>query len=158
MYHVQLAAAVVAAIFGLRMMGRPFLTPQQLRAAFNRKEKPMDWRDAKISAGVGPGWESLVDELHEHVLSLDPEIVIDQVKEKFGGLRYYVTVSDDGPESAVYALIGEYEKRAFKTCEWCGATEGVETSAGEKKRWLKTLCPTHRAEWDAERRWWTYDA
>jgi len=113
----------------------------------------MDWRDARISAGVGPGWEPLVDELHAKVLALKPDIEVVQVKEKFGGLRYYV--ANRSIDETISALIHEYEALSFKTCEWCGETEGVETSAGKKRLWLKSLCPTHREAWDRDERWWS---
>lgn len=109
----------------------------------------MDWRDARISAQVGPGWEPLVDELHARVLEIDPGIVVEQVKEKFGGLRYYFR-ADDGNQR-INALVAQYEKRASETCEWCGASAETEPN---KRGWLKTLCPPHREAWDREERWW----
>lgn len=112
----------------------------------------MDWRDATISAGVGPGWEPLVDELHAKVLAIAPDIAVAQVKEKFGGLRYYPARATGSEEAS--ALIHEYEARSFKTCEWCGSTEDVETSSGKEHRWLKSLCPAHREAWDNGERWW----
>jgi hypothetical protein len=116
----------------------------------------MDWREATISAGVGPGWEPLVDELHAKVLEIEPEIVVDQVKEKFGGLRYYVAGAPIRLDKVtqINALVKEYEGRSFMVCEWCGASEGVETSSGTSQRWLKSLCPAHREAWDREERWW----
>lgn len=114
----------------------------------------MDWREATISAGVGPGWEPLVDELHAKVQERFPDVVVAQVKEKFGGLRYYV--QSRSIDESTSALVHEYEARSFKTCEWCGSTEGVETSVGAQKRWLKSLCPQHREMWDAGKRWWEW--
>lgn len=38
---------------------------------------------------VGKGWHSIIDQLHEDILKLDPNYVIQQIKEKFGTLRYY---------------------------------------------------------------------
>lgn len=113
----------------------------------------MDWRDATISAGVGPGWEPLVDELHAKVLEAFPDVEVIQVKEKFGGLRYYS--AQRSIDESTSALIHEYEARSFQTCEWCGATEGVTTEAS-KYGWLKSLCPTHREAWDREERWWSW--
>ena len=107
----------------------------------------MDWREAQLGGQVGPGWEPLVDELHAQVLAIDPDVVVDQVKEKFGGLRYYFS-ADDGNQR-INALVAQYEKRASETCEWCGAP-GTTDGNG----WAKTLCPTHREAWDRGERWW----
>jgi len=54
-----------------------------------------------------------------------------QVKEKFGGLRFYMT---HGTEE-VYALISKAEALSCKTCEECGGP-------GEKRAgtWIRTLC------------------
>lgn len=112
----------------------------------------MDWRDATISANVGPGWEPLVDELHAYVLTIWPDIVVEQVKEKFGGLRYYFAAVPDG-NMRINAIFQRYEARSFETCEWCGAP--AETKPN-KRGWLKTLCPEHHAAWDREERWWSW--
>lgn len=56
-----------------------------------------------------------------------------QIKEKFGGLRIYV--SQETPESL--ALIKDAEQRASKTCEYCGKPGELVNNG-----WAKTLCPT----------------
>ena len=54
-----------------------------------------------------------------------------QVKEKFGGLRFYVNNSDD----VVIGMISLAESLSLKTCEYCG-------NPGYPRRgpWIKTLC------------------
>jgi hypothetical protein len=69
-----------------------------------------------------------------------PQTVVAQVKEKFGGLRFYY----DGGDEAVAGMVRMAEAWADKSCETCGAPG---TSGG--RGWIKTLCPTHRAEADA---------
>ena len=54
-----------------------------------------------------------------------------QVKEKFGGLRFYMTMGTD----EVYGLIDKAEALSRKTCEECGEP-GEERSGG----WIHTLC------------------
>lgn len=110
------------------------------RGAFLCYNAVMDWRDARIGAGVNPGWEPLVDELHAKVLEIDPNVVVEQVKEKFGGLRYYFD-SELGYK-AIEPTVREYEIRASQTCEVCGETDGTETDAFGSG-WLNTLCPKH---------------
>ena len=76
----------------------------------------------------GDGWEPLIRRLSEKI---DGKTVAVQVKEKFGGLRFYVT----GAPDEVFKAIHEAEAESFKTCEICG-------EPGEPNRcgWIKTLC------------------
>jgi hypothetical protein len=63
------------------------------------------------------------DEVHQPVAS--------QVKEKFGGLRFYISNGDD----AVYAMITLAESMSYKICEDCG-NRGMM----RKGPWIRTLC------------------
>lgn len=61
-----------------------------------------------------------------------PTIV--QVKEKFGGLRFYI----DGGTHDHNIAIGFAEYMAARTCEVCGAPgESINSD------WIRTLCPEH---------------
>jgi hypothetical protein len=44
------------------------------------------------------------------------EIVIVQMKEKYGGLRIYLSTAND----EIYALVDQYEKMSKTICERCG--------------------------------------
>jgi len=66
-----------------------------------------------------------------------PTIV--QVKEKFGGLRFYV----DGGSQEVENYITFAEAMASQTCEVCGSP-GERRSGG----WIRTLCDKHSREQD----------
>lgn len=57
-----------------------------------------------------------------------------QVKEKWGGLRFYVNSSDDYIDGAI-ALA---ESLSLRTCEQCGAP-GKPRGGG----WVRTLCDSH---------------
>ena len=88
-------------------------------------------------SGIGKGWLPIVVELDKQLAELDPEYKIDQIKEKFGGLRFYV--SSEPPNSsmrAIYDLINEAETNSYQTCEMCGAP-GERCSPN---RWILTLC------------------
>lgn len=63
--------------------------------------------------------------------------VIDQVKEKFGSLRFYVS----GGSKEIDNYISFAEAMSHVTCEECGAP-------GEKRNdgWVKTLCDKHHKE------------
>lgn len=90
---------------------------------------------------VGDGWEPIIRKLSEKVfaeyLTLSSEQqaqwCVIQVKEKFGGLRYYYDgVSTEGMAHA----IDEAEKEAYRTCEVCGAP-GTNANVCN---WTLTLC------------------
>ena len=65
-----------------------------------------------------------------------PQVTLDQVKEKFGTLRFYYTGGDD----EISGLVRMAESMSGVTCEECG-------NPGETKGqgWVVTLCETHRA-------------
>ena len=55
-----------------------------------------------------------------------------QVKEKFGGLRFYMTSGND----EIYALVRKAEELSYYICEICGAA--AETDNHDK--WIRTIC------------------
>jgi hypothetical protein len=78
----------------------------------------------------GRGWQGLYLPL---IARCQAEgVPIHQVKEKFGGLRFYV----GGGSPELEQAIEEAETLSYKTCEDCGTTEGVET----KGEWIRSLC------------------
>jgi hypothetical protein len=93
------------------------------------------------------GWLPIVSDLHARLIELAPDYRIAQIKEKFGGLRYYIDSVPEGVSDAVYAAIDEAEARSFVTCEVCGG-------AGEPRYggWVKTLCDEHHEERERRRR------
>jgi hypothetical protein len=62
-----------------------------------------------------------------------------QVKEKFGGLRFYV----DNSNEAIDALVDEAESESYSICEQCG-------SPGERRDggWTKVRCDACQAQWE----------
>jgi hypothetical protein len=67
------------------------------------------------------------------------QVVAVQIKEKFGGLRFYY----EGGDSKIEGMVRMAESWASVTCEECGAPG--ETRPGG---WIKTLCDTHKKERD----------
>jgi hypothetical protein len=63
-----------------------------------------------------------------------PQVTLDQVKEKFGSLRFYYTGGDD----YVSGLVTMAESLSGVTCEECGKP-GTQTQGG----WIKTACEDH---------------
>jgi hypothetical protein len=58
-----------------------------------------------------------------------------QVKEKFGGLKFYMTPSPN----KIFDLIEEAEAASFTICETCGEPGELDTS----RYWVSTKCPKH---------------
>lgn len=63
--------------------------------------------------------------------SEDLQVVAVQVKEKFGGLRFYI----NGADEEVHGMITMAEAMSHKICEDCGS-KGTLRKGG----WLRTLC------------------
>ena len=83
---------------------------------------------------VDCGWYGLIKDLINELIELGWDKEIHQVKEKFGGLRFYVGSVDD----AMQLVIRKYENRSYETCEVCGVP-GQRRPGG----WVATLCDTH---------------
>lgn len=99
---------------------------------------------------VGDGWFDLIYECSAKLEAInntitDPTQYIKaaQVKEKFGGLRFYI---DHGTTDA-FKIIEEAEAKSDVTCEDCGKPGNSKGSRG----WITTLCAEHREE-DNKRR------
>ncbi len=99
-----------------------------------------------VDAGWWPIIESLCGNI-QHYLNwknkeseIVPQVVVAQIKEKFGGLRFYY----DGGDDRIYGMVSMAEAWADKTCETCGKP-GKSRNTG----WIKTLCDEHAAEREA---------
>lgn len=86
---------------------------------------------------VGPGWRLLVSGLDRNLRDLDPDYKIGQVKEKFGGLRFYID-SFNGDIETANKLVNIAEEASFKICEDCGGPGVWSVRGGFGYR---TLCP-----------------
>lgn len=105
------------------------------------KETCMCW-----GFNTGDGWFPLIKKLSEDIIKISPETEAVQVKEKFGGLRFYVTNAND----EVYDLISKAEKESYKTCEKCGTRENVTTN---EDGWVFTLCDKCRRDKREDPKW-----
>lgn len=90
----------------------------------------------------GDGWYQLLNDLCGRIQhNIDqchklgdpeyPQLVAAQIKEKFGGLRFYV----DNATIYAQALIEDAEKLSFKTCMNCGKPGELVHAA-----WLHVSC------------------
>lgn len=66
-----------------------------------------------------------------------PQVRVQQIKEKFGGLRFYYTGGDD----YIQGLVRMAEAWAAQSCEECGRP-GKARGGG----WVRTLCDEHAEE------------
>ena len=90
------------------------------------------------------GWFNLLHKLCADIdnecerlgLSQDEWTQATQIKEKLGGLRFYVTSCGN----SIHDLIEAAEEKSLETCESCGLS-------GRKRRggWIRTLCDTCEA-------------
>ena len=85
---------------------------------------------------VGNGWRELINNLCEDIIAIDDTIEVVQVKEKFGGLRFYIRRGN----TEIYDLINNAESKSLNICEKCGSKEGVETKPNKGEMWILTLC------------------
>ena len=102
---------------------------------------------------VGAGWypilEKLCANIQHHIDWQEkqgkdcPQVIVEQIKEKFGGLRFYYQGGDD----FIQGLVSMAETWADIACEECGGI-GKRRSGG----WIRTLCDTHEAEHQERKR------
>lgn len=92
---------------------------------------------------VDEGWYQIIVDCDAEITGIDPDYRIAQIKEKFGGLRYYVQLSDPAKSNQVNGVITKYEKLALQTCEATGGPGVMMRSIGG---WYKTLNPDYAAE------------
>ena len=118
---------------------------QKYPKIFIQKDLPKQETAMCWGISVGNGWYILVDELcaniQNHVENKNrknpkEEFICQatQVKEKFGGLRFYVY----GGDEYIDGLISMAESMSYRICSECG------NLAEENKRergWIYTLCP-----------------
>jgi len=101
----------------------------------------LKYKYPKILSGtglcVGDGWYWLLDNL---CLSLKfdianneyPQIEAIQIKEKFGGLRFYVAGSNSKQQKSIDFACS----LSLHICEECGSHKNVSQTSG----WIRTLC------------------
>ena len=75
------------------------------------------------------GWYPIIVDVDRRLAELDPNYIVHQVKEKFGGLRYYFSATgniDEETYQKMRQIVSSAEELAWQTCERCGTTTGVE--------------------------------
>lgn len=96
---------------------------------------------------VEDGWYNLLDHCMKKLQYFcdicskdgrDVQVVADQIKEKFGGLRFYVSIygTENVEDCIIDDIISEAERKAVNTCEITGENGSLCNRGG----WYKTLC------------------
>lgn len=132
---------------------------------------PIDGSYEAIGLDCGDGWYQLIRDMCREITAAyeaagrPPDVVVDQVKEKFGALRFYYhhknqpitfhapdslpdghgpCVGPDGAElnQKVEEIVDRYEEMSGDVCEVCGAPGSLRTDL----QWTSTLCDEHYQE------------
>jgi len=78
--------------------------------------------------------QELIDRYPTAIPEPITQVTLDQVKEKFGTLRFYYSGGDD----YIRGMVSMAESMSGVTCEECGKP-GTQTPGG----WIKTVCKEH---------------
>jgi hypothetical protein len=99
----------------------------------------------------GDGWFNILDQLMGNIQhhidwknrteEVVAQVTLDQVKEKFGTLRFYYSGGDD----YISGLVSMAESMSAITCESCG-NPGKQKGGG----WIKTICEPCETKREAE--------
>jgi hypothetical protein len=114
-----------------------------LAAALTRLAESNDEPD---QVWCGAGWHRLVAETNRRLAEIDPSYRLDQVKEKFGLLRYYASPSpasdlDADARRHFTAIISSAEVASGFLCEVCGRADAQLLGQGRGR--ARTLCDSH---------------
>jgi hypothetical protein len=103
---------------------------------FFKPERPVTEALMAFGFECGDGWFDLIYKLCEEIAALKPDdFEVFQVKEKFGGLRFYLV---SGASDEIHSLITKAEERSYHICENCGAD--VPNGPSKKGGWISTKC------------------
>lgn len=107
-----------------------------LDALMSNIQGHIDWRARQRAYAIEQKSKKIPEEV--------PQVVLSQVKEKFGTLSFYYT----GGDERIFGMVMLAETISGQTCEWCG-------KPGERRNggWIRTLCDAHeeahqRGEYD----------
>lgn len=128
---------------------------------FLRPEPPMTLKDGtpfihdlmNFGFECGDGWYPLLDSCCAKIMEIINNndglgFKADQIKEKYGGLRFYFTLKFDANmpigqkeklADAIDEIITMAEEKSFEVCETCSAPGKLEEVHG----WMFTVCKNH---------------
>jgi hypothetical protein len=107
---------------------------------------------------VGAGWWPIIESLCANIQShtdwwnknretrpVVEQVVVEQIKEKFGGLRFYYQGGDD----TIQGMVRMAESWADAVCEDCGTPATKKTTG-----WIRNVCDKHFEERESARKAW----
>ena len=98
---------------------------------------------------ISSGWYQLIHDLIAELIETDWDRDIHQVKEKFGGLEFYV----GSASTEVHEIIRKYGKLSYETCEVCGEVGELRKDCGwGGGTWYKAMCDKHYNELKEKRK------
>ena len=117
---------------------------KKYKKIFRQKDLPKQQTCMCWGICCGDGWFWLLDMLCGRIQSyIDnnkhlkiKQVEAAQVKEKGGGLRFYI----DGGDEKIDGCIWLAEYMSFHVCETCGSTKNIRPQA--KRGWINTICNT----------------
>lgn len=109
--------------------------------------------DEAYDLWVDEGWHPIILTLTKRIQSrIDwsikigqpiEQVKVAQIKEKFGGLRFYF----DGGDDYIDGMVAMAESWAQNTCEMCGDRATKQTTG-----WIKNVCDVHYEELEEKKR------
>lgn len=99
----------------------------------------------------GDGWIKLITEIASFISNKTKHCRAVQVKEKFGGLRFYVEFSydeggvclvDEQTITDIYQFITDTEEKSVRICETCGVELTSLNKCPQSKlgHWIQNIC------------------
>ncbi len=121
------------------------MTPNLEKKLFTKypkifRQKDLNMQETCMCWGIecGDGWYWLIDNVCGSIQNyIDDnkgveQVEASQVKEKFGGLRFYTSGNDDRIDGMIWLA----ESLSYKICENCGSQDNVKQTKG----WIVSLC------------------
>jgi len=103
----------------------------KLISAYSGQEMSLE----EVLSWVGRGWSNIIVDLISDLEKLGWDGQLCQVKEKYGGLRFYIGSDTD----AINARISLAETQSMTICEDCGSPGTTQRCQG----WYRTVCSDH---------------
>ncbi len=109
---------------------------------FKEKDLPPEQSNMCWGFECSDGWYNIIFtlcsliQIHQKSQKSDYKpVVVQQVKEKFGTLRFYYTGGDD----IIFGMVAYAEAISGMTCEVCGDRGTTDW----KRSWVRTVCSKH---------------
>lgn len=93
------------------------------------KNSPITWLDVMPDGWRKAFGEQMIEEISQALKG--QELIITEIKEKFGGLRFYTGWTTE----EVYDIISKYESMSYRICILCG-----QKATKISKGWISPYC------------------